>query len=71
MITTFVFVMTITFINFPVDYYQYVGHFQSCRQAAAYVKLQHSEMVGSRCILEEYANLPEDTIKKEITFNVK
>jgi len=71
MITSFVFVMTITFNPAPFDTYEYVGHFQSCQQAYAYVKLHHSEMVGSRCILEEYANLPADTIKKEITFNVK
>ena len=67
MTSAFIYVMAITMTYGPLESYEYVGHFQTCKQALAYVDVHHPDMKGSRCMFEEYTNLPADTIKKEIT----
>jgi len=47
---------------------QYVGHFVDCATANEYVKKNYPEAEYTSCLYEDYINLPEGLIKKEITW---
>ena len=64
----FAFVMVINLAPDPLEEWEYLGNFNSCREAALYVDLHYHNVVpiAYRCLNKEYIYLPEDTIIKNI-----
>lgn len=59
------FVMVISTNPMEEDYF-YIGNFKSCEVGHIYVELHYPEANATRCLLQEYIMLPEDTKFKNI-----
>lgn len=66
MIAAFVLVVSMTS---PVENWVYKGHFMNCEQAQLYVELNIPEAKATRCLLEQYIDLPEDIKKRTINIH--
>jgi len=49
-----------------IDKWEYQGNFESCEIAHLWMSLHRPDSKASKCLLQEYINLPEDTVIKSI-----
>jgi hypothetical protein len=54
------FVLVVNLLGIPGDW-QYIGNFNSCEVAHQYMNMRFDEVFESKCMLEKYINLPENT----------
>ena len=61
----FAFVMVINLAPDPLQKWEYVGHFRSCKSAQLFVNLHYPNPneveMEYRCLPKEYIHLPKDT----------
>jgi len=49
--------------------WEYKGHFVNCKQALAWTELHYPEAKASKCMFEEYLELPKNLNKR--TFDIR
>ena len=61
----FAFVMVINLMPSPLEDWEYIGHFNSCQEAAIFVGLHYPDPneveIEYRCLPKEYIYLPKNT----------